>query len=425
MNKDPQIVTDGTALTEWRRNWPVVAATTAGVALSTTHIYSLGVMIAPLQAAFGWSRTQISSGLLLGSLIAVFSSPFIGLLIDRVGPRRVALCGASLFCLAVGLLSLAGPSIWSWLALWVFLAIAISGITPTIWTAAVSGLFEQGRGLALSISLCGTGLGASLTPIVTHLLEAAYGWRIAYFGLALFWALLTLPLLFLFFTSSLDRIRRDRGILGRSDVLGTIGFTAREGYRSPRFYKLAVAATAIALVVVSFAVNLVPILTSQGLSPASAAEIASVVGISSIVGRLTGGYLLDRISGNIVAAVCVLFPVISCALLLLMPGQRFPAIAAAAALGLSLGAELDAVAYLATRHLGMRSFGVLFGTISGLLSLATGIGPLLVNHVFDVAHSYLPALWAYIPLCGLASMLFASLGRYPDFEHRVPGYDMI
>lgn len=405
---------------EWSRNWPVLVASAGGVALSTTHIYSLGVFMVPLEAEFGWSRAQISSGLTIGSIVALFCSPFFGLLVDRIGPRRIALCGAIVYCIMVALLSQAGPSIWSWYLIWVGLAIGINGITPTIWTSAVSGLFERGRGLALSVTLCGTGLGSSLTPLVSAWLNAAYGWRVAYVGLAVFWATLILPALFLCFTSVTDQLRRAAPAAPLA-LKSLTGLTARSAYRSARFYKLAIAACAIALVAVSFAVNLVPILASTGIDRARSVEIASVVGIASIIGRLTGGFLIDRVNGNLVAAVSVLLPVVSSVLLLAMPGVTSTSIVAAILLGLSLGAELDAVAYLATRHLGMRNFGVLFGTISGLLSLCTGLGPLLVSYTFDVTRSYDIALLAYTPLCMLAAVLFLSLGRYPDFADTAEG----
>jgi MFS family permease len=407
--------TDGSsAAGEWARNWPVVLAAAAGVALSTVHIYSLGIFIAPLEGEFGWSRAQISSGLLINSVVTVVCSPFMGLLIDRIGPRRVALCAAPAFCVLVACLSLAGPSIWSWWLVWAGLAFSIIGLTMTVWTTAISSVFTRSRGLALSVTLCGTGISSSFTPLLSNALSSAFGWRGAYLGLALFWSVLLLPLLFFFFTSAKDRRRLDTPGMQRVVLPTLTGLTAREGFRSPRFYKLAIAGLCIALVVISFVVNMVPILSSMGIARGSAAGIASYVGVASIVGRLSGGYLIDRINGNIVAAISVLLPTLACALLLSMPGEVLPASCAAVLVGLSLGAELDAVAYLSTRHLGLRSFGVLFGTIAGILGLATGLGPLLVSYSFDITRSYVYALWAYIPLCMLAALLFLSLGRYPD-----------
>jgi predicted MFS family arabinose efflux permease len=135
-----------------------------------------------------------------------------------------------------------------------------------------------------------------------------------------------------------------------------------------------------------------------------------------VIGRLVDGYLLDRINGNLVGAVSLLMAVAASAILLLWPGSGPVAAAAVLLLGLSLGAELDCVAYLTTRHFGMRSFGVLFGTISGLLALATGLGPFFVSLTYDLSGTYRLVLLAYLPLCSLAALLFFSLGRYPKLD---------
>jgi MFS family permease len=143
--------------------------------------------------------------------------------------------------------------------------------------------------------------------------------------------------------------------------------------------------------------------------------VAGLAGISTIVGRLIGGYFLDRINGNAVAGVSVAMPIGSSLLFLLFPHSVPAAAAAALLVGLSLGAELDCVAYLTTRHFGLKSFGVLFGTVGGALALATGLGPLIINRIYDVYGSYVPALIGFIPICILGSALFFTLGRYPDF----------
>ena len=90
-------------------------------------------------------------------------------------------------------------------------------------------------------------------------------------------------------------------------------------------------------------------------------------GVSTIVGRLSGGYFLDRFNAGRIAAICAALPIASCLLLLALPGDAVASLAAVSILGLAFGAEYDSVGYLASRLFGMRSFGVLFGTIIGLL----------------------------------------------------------
>jgi hypothetical protein len=106
-------------------------------------------------------------------------------------------------------------------------------------------------------------------------------------------------------------------------------------------------------------------------------------------------------------------PIAACVLLLTAPPSFPVALSVALIIGVSLGAEVDAVAYLTTRHFGLKSFGVLFGAIGGVLSLTTGGGPVYLNYIYDVTGSYGPALLSYIPLCALGAAAYFTLGKYP------------
>ena len=92
------------------------------------------------------------------------------------------------------------------------------------------------------------------------------------------------------------------------------------------------------------------------------------------------------------------------------------ALAAVILLGVSLGVEFDAVAYLVGRHFGLLNFGVLFGTIAGLLALAGGTAPLITNFVYDQTQSYNPVLWSFVPASLFCAILFFSVGRNPPLE---------
>lgn len=403
-----------TAGEEFARNWPVVLAGALGMALASVGVYVMGIFIHPLEQEFGWSRAEIVAGMTIISLFGMICAPFVGLVVDRFGPRRLGVFGAVVACATLAALSLTGPSIWTWWALWIPIAIAGTCMTPTIWTSGVSSLFDAGRGMALALVLGGTALCSTLTPILGNYFIETLGWRHAFVALAGFWAVLVIPIVVLFFTSAQDRNRvmpSDQKV--EAEVL--TGIAVREALLSSKYIRLASAGFLATLIVVSLVTGLVPILTSLAIERQSAANLAGLIGISTVTGRLIGGYLLDRINGNLVGAVSMLLPIIPCALLLAFPGSIPIAGAAVLVLGLSLGVELDSVAYLVSRHFGMLHYGVLFGTIVGLLSIATGFGPLLISFVYDRTHSYAGVLWGYIPLSLLTALLFASLGRYPVF----------
>lgn len=399
---------------EFRRNWTVVLASALGMAFASVGVYALGVFIEPIQQETGWSRAEIALGMTVSAVVSVITGPFIGFVVDRFGPRRLGLFGLVGGCLTLASYSTVGPAIWMWWALFIPGSLTSAFLKPTVWATAVSSLFDTGRGLALAVMLSGTALCSTLTPIAGHYFVESFGWRQAYVALAAFWGLLVIPVVWLYFTSAKDRNR----VQARSEPVAPIilpGLDIRPSLLSWKFFRLASAGFLASLVVVSFVTGLVPVLSSLAIDRQTAAWIAGLIGISTVVGRLTGGVLLDRVNGNMVGAVSMLLPLIPCSLLLLFPGSVPVAAVAVIVLGLSLGVELDAVAYLVGKHFGMRNYGTLFGTIAGFLALATGLGPVLLNLVYDQTGAYTLVLLAYIPLSLLSSAMFASLGRYPEF----------
>ena len=397
---------------EWRQHWSVLVPCLAGILLASVHAYSLGVMIGPLEQEFGWSRAEITTGPFIISFIALLSGPLVGVAIDRVGPRRIALFGVFVFCVALAFLSTATSNILSWWARWAALGVAVSFILPTVWTTAINSLFSVNRGKALAFALVGTGLGAALVPSLTNFLIEWRGWRQAYIGLAVIFVLVVAPLVFFLFRGATDRVSSS---VGRSAGAMLPGLSAREGFRSPSFYKLTLAVMVFGVTSIALTTNAVPVLITQGFDGAAAAGLAGLIGIGSIIGRLGGGFLLDYFDAKRVAAVSAVFPIVTVALLLALPGSAWPAAIACLALGLSVGTEVDACAYLAARHFGMRSFGALFGTINGLLVFTTGMAPVIANYVYDVTRSYDLVLYALVPICLVAASLFLLLGRYPAF----------
>ncbi|RYY29121.1 MAG: MFS transporter [Sphingomonadales bacterium] len=402
------------ALAEWRTGWALVIAAACGVALGSIQIYATGVFVAPLEAEFGWSRGDISAGLLAPSILGVLFSPVLGMLIDRWGARRIAIPGAIMVCSATAALSLAGPSIHSWWALWVVFGIAALFQKPTIWSTAVSSHFSISRGFALAVMLSGTGLAQACLPTITRLLIDELGWRGAYMTLGAGFAVIVVPVLLVFFHDA----RFEKGTTVRRTVGAEKGYTPREAIRTRQFWQLALAAFIMTGVIVAFVFHLVPLLSELGLSRANATYVAGIAGICSVIGRLCVGAMLDRLPGPPVGAASVALPIIAAGLLLAFPGSLTMAIVAIIFLGLCIGGEYDSIIYLSTRYFGMRNFGTLFGWVAAALLAGVGLGPWVAGTIHDVTGSYDLFLWLVIPLAALSSLLLGTLGKYPQHEEK-------
>ncbi len=361
------------AAAEWRSFWPLPLAAALGYSTSVIHVYSIGAYIGSLQQEFGWSRAQISAGITIASFgSGIFCVP-VGMLVDRLGPRRIGLVGVLLMCAAFALLSTATGRQANWLVLWGILAIGNLFVQTTVWTSAVASRFAASRGLAFAITLSGASLAATIFPILATWLIGSHGWRTAFAAMGGIWA----------------------------------------GLRSPVLYKLLMAGGLFAFTLIGILVHFVPILKDSGAAPLAAAATASLIGIFSIFGRLGTGLLLDRFPGHLVGAVAFLLPIIACVLLILDGARPFAQAAAAAFVGLTVGSEVDVIAYLAAKHFGLKNFGSLYGALVMALTLGTAFGPLAAGAVFDHYNSYVPFLLLTVILMAASAIALVSLGPPP------------
>ncbi len=401
-----------TARQEWKAGLPLVTAATVGMSLGALLIYSPGVFFTSLEQEFGWTRAQITSGLAINAVVGVLLSPFMGRLIDLVGPRRIAIPGVILFGCAFAGLSLANASALIWWLLWLMLAFTVLLVKPTLWAAAVASRFDRNRGLALAIMLSGTGLTAFLAPIVGTRLIDHFGWRGAYVGLALLWCGMVLPLVAAYFYSAADLSRSGRGDARPKAAPTPAPVLARHLLTSRVFLMLALSVIIVVFTVAGVLVNFVPILIDSGMAPRNAASAAGIAGIAAIIGRVSTGFLLDRFNPSVISSISFALPLPVMIGLLAFNGSMTNAVIIACLLGLCVGAEMDIATYQTSRHFGIRNFGTIFGILEGLITLASGVGPVLAAGIYDVSGDYRLVFWAAIPLCAAASLMVGTLGPY-------------
>jgi predicted MFS family arabinose efflux permease len=401
---------------EWTRSWRVVVSAMIGVYVVNAHIYSLGPMMTPLQAEFGWRRQDISLGLLIVTMISVMLSPLIGLAVDRFGARKVVIPGIIVFCSGLMLLSRAGPSIHSWWLLSMIVGVGYTMTTTGVWVPGLASHFRSSRGMAISLCMIGAGVAAVTLPYITTVLSQRYGWRSAYAILGGLCLTAALPIAVAWFRSAGCA---PKPASGSHRVRPEAGLALKQIFRSRHYWQLAVASFLAVIGLLGLIVHFVPILKDAGMNAREAAAIAGIVGIGSITGRAIGGFLLDRIHGTVVGGVVLSIPVLVLILLinagdLEIGKSKLLAGGLAFMLGLALGSETDVVAYLASRYIGLRNYGFALGSITGFMSLGTGIGPWLGGVIFDREHSYRSFEFVLCVTFCTSVFLISTLGRYPD-----------
>ncbi len=395
------------------KDFPFILAAALGFSVASIHFYSFGLFMKPLQAEFGWSRSQISGALMIVSTLGVLGAPFIGMLIDRWGSRRVGLPGVVAYTTAFALLAVAGPSIWSFWIGFLFLAMSILAITATVWTRAIAAHFDvRQRGMAIALALCGSSLGMLVAPLVADHLISTYGWRTGYVGLSLLFAGMALPMIWFFFKDGPTPQPEAPGEPAAPSAGRDI--SPRQAFRSLRFWNLVVASAIASLSVLALVTHLVPLITDAGIETSVAAGAAATIGITSTIGRLFEGFLLDRFKGPAIGAISLMVPSLACLLILFVPPSTGWAFAIALILGAAVGAEVNIFAYFTSRYFGVRHFGVLFGIVYSMVILGGGLGPLMAGTIFDRTGSYELVAWIVLPLCAACTLLVLTLGPYPE-----------
>lgn len=399
---------------EWRAGWPIPVVGLIGTAGSALMTASAGVFMGIASSRFGWDRTTFSSGLTVMILVGVILMPIFGRIIDRVDLRKIALVGVAMHTLAVASLGLLTGSIMQWIVSCALLAICGQLVATTVWATATARCFVASRGLALAVTLSGVGFSTASLPLLATIYFENFGPQWTYPLLALTWGGISFPLvLFLFHPAEAIAPPSE-------EVVVAEGTSYHEAITSRSFILLCAAGALFSLITYAMVVHLVPILRSNGLSPAAAAAILGLFGISAMVGRIVGGALLDRFPARVVGTIAFLLPVFAVAILLVAGKSIWLSAFVAIAFGLANGAEVDLLSYLIARYFGMKNFGGIVGLCIAFNGGASALGPLVAGILYDYTGNYDAFLLVAMVPMAIGALLIACLPRPRPIETEAP-----
>ncbi|MCT2532689.1 MFS transporter [SAR92 clade bacterium H231] len=404
-------------MSEFTYGWKSLLAATIGTmcGIFTLTNYTQGFFVGPVTSEFGWSAPQFFLSYTVLMCSGLLTGPLIGYIAQRVGLRTVGIVGLIGHSLAYVVLSLNTGSLMLWYLSWALVAILGAGSLPIIWTGVLNNWFTKHRGKAIGITMAGTGLGAFLLPPIVEFLIANHGWRTAYRGIGLGALLISLPIVSALFKEKPDSSTATDGEVMANKV-ETWGLTTKDAMRTKQFWILGAVLFLTVIVVAGLLSNFERIMTEQGFERSSIAQIAAVMGLTVIIGRLMVGALVDRFWAPGVAAC--FFLVATLGLLILVGTQvtMATALLVAVMIGLAAGAELDLLAYLTGKYFGPAHYPAIFGLIIAFFTVGAGIAPPLFGMAAQMFQGYGTMLSISIGLLLVSILLFLSLGRYPDEE---------
>jgi MFS family permease len=397
--------------------WLIVFLSAVGLFLGPPLVvFSFSVFFKPMVVSFHASRGAVSLAFSLSNFAGALSIPYIGMVIDRFGAKRVILVSTLLYGLVLGTALWVGDSLWQLYFFFTVLGVAMaSGPSPVPYGVVISHWFNRHRGLALGLSMMGIGVGSVVVPVLSQQLIGMFGWRnvLAIFGGAVL--LVPLPVI----AAWLQNDPKERGLRSDGDETSlshgppgdTHGLSWREIRHSPTFWLFLCIFSLAGASVHGVVLHMAAILTDRGVSPAQAATATSIVGAAVTVGRLGSGYLLDRLFAPRVAILFYSATALGAAILC-TGVQGNPALLASFLAGLGMGAEVETMGFMISRYFGLVAFGTAYGVAFCAFMISGSAGVFLMGAGYDRFHSYTVPLASLCVAMVLALILLTRLGRY-------------
>lgn len=397
---------------EWRANWRRGAAIfligSIGIALWAS-LSSL--FIEPMQKEFGWTRSQFAFAF-NSSIIVALLSPMIGRIVDRKGARFAATL--SVFLLGLGYIALG--LMWNSLpAFYVCYVLTMVVATPSggmSLNRAVSQTFIKSRGTALAITRSGTAIAAAAMPPVLYRVIADYGWRMGFMTLAALLLLIALPLCYFF-------LPRERTVVPLAEGTPPISAppaTIRSLVRNPKIVFLCAAAGLGYAPCIALLQTFQPILIDKGIEPMTAATLIGAMGASAFFSGLAGGVLVDRLWAPLVTCAAMMAGIAGC--LLIMPAALTPgaALLGTISLGVAQGTQIQIVAYLIGRYMGLTNFSTIFGIAVMVIAILVSVFINLMTRMHEAFGSHVPGLSLCIASFTAGMIAAVAMGSYPREE---------
>ena len=386
--------------------WVVVGAVWLTLAIASGLYFSFPVFFVALLEEFGWSRGATAAAFSISSVIQGVLSPVVGMLVDRLGPRRIMLGGSAVLGVACVLASRIG-ALWSLYA--VIGVLAATGLCAVSWVPSgtlIARWFAERRGSMLGLAFSGMGAGVLVMGPLAQWLITAYGWRAAYVVLGVATLAVLLPLIWFGVRDAPVAAAPKRGEAeprptpARRDI--------GDALRTTAFWALFFAYLCTPLAVFSVVTHSVAFAVDHGFARLFVAGIFGLTGLLSVAGRILFGVAADRI-GRAPAAT-ISYGCTALGTLCLLGLELWPHAAALYAyalfFGLGFGARGPIITAMASQIFPGRRFGVIYGILSVGNGIGGGVAPWFGGFVHDLTGSYRIAFLIAVGFCALGSACF-------------------
>ena len=283
----------------------VVAVVFCALLVSSATRSAPGVLLQPLENAFGWSRDTVSLSAAVGILVYGLTGPFAAALMERVGLRRTVI-GALVLMAGSTAASLFMTQPWHLIATWgVVSGIGTGSVAAVLGATITNRWFSTNRGLVMGLMSASTATGTLIfLPIMAALAESG-GWKTVATVIAIAAAAL-IPVIYLLvperpasigltrFGAKPDEVPPAARAAGAGFIAETFGILASSA-KTGTFWLLFAT-----FFICGFTTNglvgthLIAFCGDHGIPEVAAAGLLATMGVFDLVGTTFSGWLTDR-----------------------------------------------------------------------------------------------------------------------------------
>ena len=377
--------------------------------------YGFPVFYPSLVKDLGFTRAQTTQGFLIGFVVVgLLFGLAAGVLIDRLGPRRVILWGIGLVGLPLILMARMSH-LWQYYVLCVMEVAGYTLAGPIANQVLVSRWFRVKRGRVMGYAYLGLGLGGVVSaPLINALIERA-GWRATFEILGIAILVILFPIAQWVTRSSPQELGLDLDGLSAEPSAEPGGkqpeVAVGRAVRTLNFWLILAGSTFAIGAIGTVVQHLILFLRDQGYSAGGSSRVMSALLMASLAGRVVVGYCADRYSRKNLMALFYLM--VGLVIPLLFFAHRSVAAWGFAVLfGFAMGADYMLIPLVTAECFGTNALGKLLALLILGYSVGQWMGPVLAGRIFDATRSY-NAVWGIMTVAGVlgAAAIYAISPR--------------
>ena len=400
--------------------WVIVAACFVITATLGGVSYCFGVFLKSLESEFHLSRAVTSSVFSTNMVVSGVFAVVGGSLLDRFGPRVVVVLMGLFTGVSLFLTSQTGFAWQLFITYGLLLAVG-TGAGYTVVMATTSRWFNRKRGLALGIvgSAAGFGILAG-SPVVSFLIQQ-FGWRTAYIIMGVFTCAVVIPASRLLKKdpaeigefpdgSKSGPVEMNKDVEGLGSIPEVDDFSLMEAARTTTFWLFGSIWFLGSFCYFLALTHVVPHATDMGISALRAATILSLIGGGNLTGKLVIGRISDSLGRKTTATLSALAG--AGVMAGLSSSEHLWALYLCGFIwGISFGGFDTSVAAMIGDVFGLRSIGIIMGTLCIPWGIGAAAGSTLGGLIFDLTQTYFMAFLAGVVVMLTLALLVALVAQ--------------